>query len=105
SVDDHKSTIGCLFMLGSNAISWCSKKQPSIALSSSEDEYMVVSLVVCQAIRLRRILGDMKQHQKKATTIFYDNQSTISMTKNPFHHNRTRHIDTRHHYIRELVNE
>ncbi|KAL0424084.1 UNVERIFIED_CONTAM: Retrovirus-related Pol polyprotein from transposon TNT 1-94 [Sesamum radiatum] len=105
SIDDRKSTTGYLFMLGSNAISWCSKKQPSTALSSSEAEYMAVSLAACQAIWLRRILGDMKQHQEKATTIFCDNQSTISMTKNPVHHNRTRHIDTRHHYIRELVNE
>ncbi|KAL0438667.1 UNVERIFIED_CONTAM: Retrovirus-related Pol polyprotein from transposon TNT 1-94 [Sesamum latifolium] len=105
SVNDRKSTTGYLFMLGSNAISWCSKKQPSTALSSSEAEYMAVSLAACQAIWLRRILGDMKQHQEKDTTILCDNQSTISMTKNPVHHNRTRHIDTRHHYIRELVNE
>ncbi|XP_058004738.1 retrovirus-related Pol polyprotein from transposon RE1 isoform X1 [Hevea brasiliensis] len=97
SIDDHKSTTGYLFKLRSNAISWCSKEQPSTALSSSE--------VACQTIWLRRILGDMKLHQKEATTIFCDNQSTIAMTKNPIHHSHARHIDTRHHFIRELVVE
>ncbi|KAL4325065.1 hypothetical protein GQ457_11G028180 [Hibiscus cannabinus] len=73
SVDDRKSTIGYLFMLGSNVISWFSKKQPSTALSSSEAEYMAITSAACQAVWLRRILADMKQHQKEATTIFCDN--------------------------------
>lgn len=105
SLDDRRSTTGYLFLLGSSAISWSSRKQPSTALSSSEAEYMAVTSATCQAIWLRRILQDMKFEQKEATVIYCDNQSTISMAKNPVHHQRTRHIDIRHHFIREQVAE
>lgn len=64
---------------------------------------MVVTAAACQAIWIRRILDDLKQTQVEATTIYCDNQSTIAMTKNPVYHSRTRHIETRHHFIRELV--
>src|SRR5262249_47314404 len=94
SLDDRKSISGYVFKIGSNAILWCSKKQPSIALSSFEVEYMAVTLAACQAVWLRRILNYIKQHQKEATTILCDNQCTIAMTKNPIHHSHTRHIDT-----------
>eukprot|EP00252_Welwitschia_mirabilis_P001835 TRINITY_DN11789_c0_g1_i1.p1 TRINITY_DN11789_c0_g1~~TRINITY_DN11789_c0_g1_i1.p1 ORF type:complete len:135 (-),score=21.87 TRINITY_DN11789_c0_g1_i1:11-415(-) len=89
--------------MGTGVISWSSKKQPSMALSSSGAEYMAVTAVACQAIWMRKILGDIKQTQMEATTIYCDNQSTIAMAKNPVHYNRTRHIETRHHFIRELV--
>ena len=104
-MDDRRSMTGYVFNLGSRAIAWSSKKQPSTALSSSEVEYIAVTSTACQAVWLRRILEDMKQHQSEATIIHCDNQSTIAMTKNPMYHNRTRHIDTRHHFIRELVSK
>ncbi|GLU00818.1 hypothetical protein SLE2022_181580 [Rubroshorea leprosula] len=102
-VDDRRSTSGYAFFLGSGAISWSSKKQASTALSSSEAEYISLTAAACQATWTRRILEDMKQVQVQPTTIFCDNQSTIAMTKNPVFHSRTRHIETRHHFIRELV--
>ena len=64
---------------------------------------MAVTIAACQAVWLRRILDDVKQAQADATIIYCDNQSTIAMTKNPVYHNITRHIETRHHFIRELV--
>jgi len=72
-LDDRRSTTGYVFNLGSAAISWSSKKQPSTALSSSEDEYIAVTSIACQAIWLRRILEDMKQHQQEATINHCDN--------------------------------
>ncbi|GKV49381.1 hypothetical protein SLEP1_g56135 [Rubroshorea leprosula] len=102
-VDDRRSTSGYAFFLGSGAISWSSKKQASTAFSSSEAEYISLIAAACQATWTRRILEDMKQLQVQPTTIFCDNQSTIAMTKNPVFHSRTRHIETRHHFIRELV--
>ncbi|KAF2307027.1 hypothetical protein GH714_024228 [Hevea brasiliensis] len=64
SLDDRKSTSGYVFHLGSSAICWNSKKQPSTALSSSEAEYIAVTSAACQAIWLQRILNDMKQKQE-----------------------------------------
>ncbi|KAG8502460.1 hypothetical protein CXB51_000380 [Gossypium anomalum] len=102
-IEDRKSTTGYVFTMGSEAVSWSSKKQPSTALSSSEAEYMAVTAAAYQAVWIRRILDDLKQTQVEATTIYCDNQSTIAMTKNLVYHSRTRHIETRHHFIRELV--
>ncbi|PHT33983.1 hypothetical protein CQW23_25783 [Capsicum baccatum] len=57
----------------------------------------------CQCIWLRRILADLNQKQEKEMEIYCDNKSTIAMTKNPAFHRRTKHIDIRFHFIRELV--
>ena len=99
-IDDRRSTTGYVFTMGSGAISRSSKKQPSTALSSSEAEYMAVTAAACQAVWLHRILDDVKQTQANATVIYCDNQSTVAMMKNPVYHNRTRPIETRHHFIR-----
>ncbi|KAF2318763.1 hypothetical protein GH714_010529 [Hevea brasiliensis] len=104
-IDDRKSATGYAFNLGSGVICWNSKKQPSAALSSLEAEYMVVTSAACQAIWLRQIMEDMKLTQVEATNIYCDNQSTIAMTKNLVHHSRTRHIETWHHFVRELVTQ
>ncbi|KAG8490934.1 hypothetical protein CXB51_014700 [Gossypium anomalum] len=71
-IEDRKSTTGYVFTMGSGAVSWSSKKQPSTALSSSEDEYMAVTAAACQAVWIRRILDDLKKTQVEATTIYYD---------------------------------
>ena len=101
--DDGTSTSGHLFSLGSGAISWSSKKQEVVALSSGEAEYIVVTLAVCQAVWLRRLLSDLHKEQQGSTLIFCDNKATIAMTKNPAFHNRTKHIDIRYHFIRSLA--
>lgn len=103
SVDDRKSTSGYAFNLGSAAISWRSKKQDVVALSSSEAEYIAVTSAVCQALWLRRLLVDIEHKQTSATSIFCDNKATIAMTKNPSFHSRTKHIDIRYHYVRSLA--
>ncbi|KAJ4751816.1 polyprotein [Rhynchospora pubera] len=102
-VEDRRSTSGHAFFFGNSAISWSSKKQTTVALSSSEAEYNAVTTAACQGVWLRRLLAEMSQEQKKATDVFCDNQSTIAIAKNPVHHNRTKHIDIRMHFIRELI--
>jgi len=92
-----------VFNLGSGVISWCSKKQEVVALSTSEAEYIAVTTATCQAIWLRRLLSDLKQKQSGATEIFCDNRSAIAMTKNPTFHSRTKHIDIRYHFIQSCV--
>jgi len=84
-------------------ISWSSKKQEVLALSTSEAEYITATSSAYQAVWLRRLLSDFNQKQARATEIFCDNGSTIAMTKNPTFHSRTKHIDIHYHFIRSLV--
>ena len=63
-------------------ITWSSKKQATVALSTSEAKYVVATSAACQAIWLRRVLANLQQEQKGATKIFCDDKATISMTKN-----------------------
>eukprot|EP00253_Pinus_taeda_P034558 PITA_34558 len=104
SVDDRKSTSGYVFHMGSGAISWASKKHSIVALSTAEAEYVAATAAVCQAVWMRRMLRSLGQEQAKAIVIFCDNSSAIALSKNSVFHKRTKHIDTRFHYIRELVN-
>eukprot|EP00253_Pinus_taeda_P015702 PITA_15702 len=101
--DDRKSTSGYVFHMGSGAISWASKKQPIVALSTTEAEYVAATAAACQAVWMRRMLRSLGQEQAKATVIFRDNSSAIALSKNSVFHKRTKHIDTRFHYISELV--
>eukprot|EP00253_Pinus_taeda_P012705 PITA_12705 len=103
SVDDQKNTSGYVFHMGSGAISWASKKQSIVALSTTEAEYVAATAATCQAVWMRRMLRSLGQEQEKATVIFCDNSSAIALSKNSVFHKRTKHIDTRFHYIRELV--
>ncbi|KAL5730821.1 hypothetical protein ACHQM5_003612 [Ranunculus cassubicifolius] len=103
SVDDMKSTSGYTFTVGSGVVSWSSKKQETVAQSSAEAEYVSAALATSQAICLKRILKDLGEKKKKAISILCDNKSAIAMSKNPVHHNRTRHIAIKHHYIRDMV--
>lgn len=104
SVDDRKSTSGYVFHMGSGAISWASKKQPVVALSTAEAEYVAATAAACQAVWLRRVLRDLCHEQENGTTIYCDNSSAIALSKNSVFHKRTKHIDTKFHFIRELVN-
>lgn len=103
SLDDRKSTSAYVFTLGSGVISWSSKKQSTVALSSTEVEYVSLTSAACQAIWLRRLLADFLQVQQEATELYCDNISAIRMTQAPVYHGRTKHIEIRHHFIRELV--
>eukprot|EP00253_Pinus_taeda_P013408 PITA_13408 len=104
SVDDWKRTSGYFFHMGLGEVSWASKKQPIVALSIAEAEYVATTTAACQAVWMRRMLRSLCQEQANATIIFCDNSSVIALSKNSVFHKRTKHIDTRFHYIRELVN-
>ncbi|KAJ4820349.1 polyprotein [Rhynchospora pubera] len=103
NLDDRKSTSGQVFFYGNNAISWSSKKQATVALSTAEAEYSAVTSAACQAVWIRSLLEELNCEQIGATTLYCDNQSAIAIANNPVHHNRTKHIDTRLHFIRDLV--
>lgn len=86
-------------------ISWLSKKQAVIALSTSEAEYVSVSAATQEAVWLRRLLADIQAVPEGLTIIMEDNQGAIGIAKNPIQHARTKHIDIRYHYIREALQE
>ena len=104
SLDYRKSTSGHVFHLGMNLISWASKKQPIVSISSVETEYVAATSASYQVVWLRRILKDMSHTEKDPTPILCDNTSTISLSKNHVFHKKRKHIDTRFHFICELVN-
>eukprot|EP00253_Pinus_taeda_P007651 PITA_07651 len=99
---DRKSTSGCCFGLGSAVVSWFSRKQQSVALSSAEAEYMAASLASCEAIWLRKMFGLFGQ-PLRPSVIYCDNQSCIKLTENPVFHDRSKHIRIRYHFIRDYV--
>ncbi|PNX59879.1 cationic amino acid transporter 1-like protein, partial [Trifolium pratense] len=102
-VNDRKSTTGFVFMLGSGAISWSSKKQPIVTLSTTEAEYVAAAACACQAVWLRSILSYLLKNQKICTQIYCDNSSSIKLSKNPIMHGRCKHIDVRFHFLRDLT--
>ena len=104
-LEDRKSTSGLLFMLSSRAVSWSSKKQPVVTLSTTEAEFIAAAFCACQAVWLRRMLEKL-DHASAGTTIIYcDNNSTIKLSKNPVMHGRSKHIDVRFHFLRELTQD
>ena len=98
-----KSTTGYVFFVGDGSISWNCKRQPIVALSTTEAEYMAASHSAKEAIWLRLLMADVCYMLDGATTIKCDNQGCIALAKNPKHHSHTKHIDMRHHFIREAI--
>jgi len=81
------------------------RKQPIVTLSSSLVEYVVVTITTCQSIWLRRMLKDFLQEKQEPTTVFCDNNFAIMLSKNHVFRKKIKHIDTRYHFIKELVNK
>jgi hypothetical protein len=77
-------------------ISWQSRKQSSIALSTAEAEYIVACSASCEAIWFRNLLTDLFDLEMRETVILCDNQSCIKMTENPVFHDRSNHIEIRY---------
>jgi hypothetical protein len=101
---DRKSIGGYIYLLNGAAISWSSKKQSTIALSSCEAEYTALCNAAKEAVWLRRLLQHFDvTSASKPTTILADNQSAIALVKNPQFHSRTKHINIQYHYTRDQV--
>jgi hypothetical protein len=84
-------------------VSWFSRKQNSVALSSAEAEYMAVSQASCEALWLLKMLVGLFGVQLRPTVIYCDNQSCIKLSENPVFHDRSKHIEIRYHFIRDYV--
>lgn len=103
--DSRRSTTGYVFHLGGGAISWASRLQPTVALSTAEAELMAACGATQEAIYQRQLLEDMSYGQAGATTIYEDNTGAIALSENPALHQRTKHIDIKYHFIREHVEQ
>ena len=101
---ERKSTLGYCLSLGLGMISWSSRKQTSVALSSIEVEYIASSLGAREAVWLQKLLSDLFKGHLKPTMIYCDNQSCIKLSSNPIFHNRSKHIEISFHYIQDMVN-
>ena len=104
-LDTRRSTTRYLFKLGSVPICWKSKRQPTVALSTAEAEYMALSMATQTAIWIRKLLNDFDVASEVPTVIYEDNQGCIAMAKNPVNHERTKHIDIRYNFVRERVED
>ena len=110
-VDDRRSTTAYCFKLspGSAVVCWNSRKQPTVALSSCEAEYIAMSAAAQELVFLRGLLSDLgvfnNQSADSPPLLHGDNQGAIALATNPVAHRRTKHIDIRHHYLRELVED
>jgi len=98
-----RSTSGYVFSFGSGAVSWPSVKQSIVNLSSTKAECVVATTAACQTLWMRRSLKELLHEQRKPTHIFFDKKYTIGLSRNHFFHEKSKHIDTRYHFILELV--
>jgi hypothetical protein len=102
-IDDRKSRSSSVFFMGMNLVTWVSQKQRVVALSSCEAEYIASANAACQGVWLSRMLGELLGIQAPKVSLLVDNKSAIALSKNPVYHDRSKHMDTRYHYIRDCV--
>ena len=96
---------GFVFTLAGGAVSWSSKKQSSVALSSTESEYMALLHALKEQIWIKRLLNEMGYNIDDQNIIYTDSQSAIALAQNPEHHARTKHIDIQYHFVRNCVED
>src|SRR5882762_1084544 len=93
------------FLASEGAITWKSKKQTIIAMSSTESEYVALSEAGREAFWLRNLFDELGFPQMGPTVIKSDNEGSVILSHNPQFHARTKHIEIRHHWVRDLVND
>ena len=103
NVVDRKSTSSGSYCLGSAVISWFSKKRSSVALSTAEAKYIASCSASYEAIWIQKLMLGLFDMDLDTTVILYDNHSCIKMTENPVFHDKSKHIEISHFYIRNMV--
>lgn len=99
---DRKSTSGTCQLLGGKTVSWFSRKQSTVALSTAKAKYVALGSCYSQILWIKQQLRDF-EIEDSCTEIKCDNTSAINLTKNSILHSRAKHIEIRHHFIRDHV--
>ena len=84
-------------------ISWFSRKQSCVALSTAQEEYVATCSASCEVVWLRKLLSDLFDLQLDSTCIYCDNQSCVKLSENPVFHDKSKHIEIKYHYIMDMV--
>lgn len=102
-LDKRRSCSGHFFKLSNGAVSWYSRRQQTVALSSTEAEYMSMASCIQESIWLKQFGSELDNSLHKSVQIYCDNQSAIDLATSDGYRQRTKHIDIRHHFIREKL--
>ncbi|CAN0860294.1 Retrovirus-related Pol polyprotein from transposon TNT 1-94 [Linum grandiflorum] len=102
--DSRKSTSGYVFTFSGGAISWQSKLQKCVALSTTEVEYIAAVEAGKEMLWLKRFLQELGLKQSEYV-VFCDSQSAMDLRRNTMYHSRTKHIDVRYHWLRDVIEE
>lgn len=102
--ENRRSTSGIVTKLGNCTVGWKSQQQRTVALSTTEAEYIAACEAVKDIVWMNRFLNEISD-RAEANHLYLDNQSTIKLIKNPEYHKRTKHIDVKYHFIREKFND
>ena len=110
--DTRRSMTGYIVMLNNGAIAWKSRRQPTVALSTMEAEYMALTEATKESKWIQTLLAELgcsnnnnNSVDEPPTDLFSDNQSALALAKNPLSHARAKHIDLCHHFIREAIQD
>ncbi|CAH9115945.1 unnamed protein product [Cuscuta epithymum] len=95
--------MGFVFFLGNTPISWCSTKQDVVALSTCEAEYIAACYAACQGLWLLHLFEELNLKITTSVQLYVDNKSAIDLARNPVFHGRSKHIETRFHFLRSQV--
>jgi hypothetical protein len=101
---NHKSVSGNIFLLGGAAVTWLSKKQPTITLSTMEAEYMAITQASTQALWMRQFFDELNLPTAEPTNIVSDNLAMLTLTVESQYHACSKHINIHHHFVCNMVN-
>lgn len=101
-IDERKSTTGYVFTYAGGAVTWSTKRQPTVALSTTEAEFMAMTAAVQEGTWLKQIMNELLPLFEKCITIHSDNKGALELAKNNQYSPRTKHIDIKHKFVNEI---